>query len=105
VSDRETVGVLVNGNVVGIAVFERVSVTDCVRVTDIVMDLVNGLVVAIPLLDTVCDIDFVNGKVVGTAVFERVSVTDCVRVTDVVIDLVKGNVVGILVFERVSVTD
>jgi len=59
------VGVLVNGNVVGTAVFERVSVTDCVRVTDIVMDLVNGLVVAIPLLDTVCDIDFVNGKVVG----------------------------------------
>ena len=48
-----------NGLVVAIAVLERVSVTDCVLVTEVVIDRVKGLVVGIP-------------------VFDRVSVTDCV---------------------------
>ena len=43
----------------GILDFERVSVTDCVLVTEVVIDFVKGLVVGIPD-------------------FDRVSVTDCV---------------------------
>jgi len=53
--------------VVGIPVNERVCVTDCVFVNDVVIDLVNGNVVGIPDVDTVCVIDTVNGLLVATA--------------------------------------
>ena len=47
------------GLVVAIPVFDRVSVTDCVRVTEMVTERVKGLVVAIPVVDSVSVTDFV----------------------------------------------
>jgi hypothetical protein len=49
----------VKGLVVAIPVFDRVSVTDCVRVTETVIERVKGLVVAIPVVDSVRLTDFV----------------------------------------------
>ena len=57
------------------AVIDRVSVGDLVRVSDLVTDFVKGLVVAI-------------------AVIDRVSVGDLLSVTDLVTDRVKGFVVA-----------
>lgn len=75
----------VKGYVVGIPVFEKVCVTDCVY-------------------EAVGDIDTVKGKVVGIAVFDCVCVTDCVYDNIAVGENVMGGVVGIGLDDIVIVT-
>jgi hypothetical protein len=143
------VGLLVNGLVVGIpdillvTVTERVRVNDIVRVRDTLIDLVNGLVVAIPEILLVIEPevervkvtdlvyegevdrvfsweaatvmrelgDLVNGLVVAIPVLllviltERVRVKDMVLVSDTEVVLVNCLVVGIPVTLLVILTD
>ena len=63
---------------VAIGVPDLVIVSDTVRVTDIVIDFVNGLVVAIGDGLTDCVTDLVNGLVVAIPVLDLVIVGDTV---------------------------
>ena len=67
VIDLVIVGVLVKGRVVAIAVLDIVRDGDLVRVTETVIDLVNGLVVAIAVIDLVTVVVLVKGLVVAIA--------------------------------------
>ena len=102
-----TLGVRVNGWVVGIADRLRVMVTERVRLSDIVLDTVTVLVIVgnpdagtvyradgllvterVSVTETVGLIDRVNGWVVGIADGLRVMVTERVRLSDMVLDTV-----------------
>jgi uncharacterized membrane protein len=95
----DTVGERVNGLVVAMGL------GDLVYETEVETDFVKGLVVAIPVFETVCVIDLVNGLDVAIGLGDLEYVGDFVYDTDVEPDFVNGLVVAIAVFERVSVTD
>ena len=75
---------LVNGCVVGIAVFD----------IDLVPDLVNGWVVGTPEIVRVTEPDLVNGCVVGIPDFDLVTVGDIVLETVILYVLVDTRVVA-----------
>ena len=83
------------GNVVGMDVFVMLIVGERVRLNVVVIVLVNGNVVGIPLYDIDCVTDLVKGNVVGIGVIVMLIVGEAERLNVVVIVLVNGYVVGI----------